>query len=123
MTTENNAPLTDDVEQMITEIVNLASNYAPDVYWECIKGHAYDIRAHIAAQAEKIDKLEDENKRLREALLAMLDCPSFLDQKTVPPGTDANGSPHTAVVNMSVSWLKISMARAALAQTEGEKHE
>ena len=32
VTSADHAPLPDDVEQMITEIANLASNYAPDVY-------------------------------------------------------------------------------------------
>ena len=121
MDKETKAPMPDEVKDAIYQFRQTAKEFGiNDLDWFT---SWKTIRAHIAAQAEKIDKLEDENKRLREALLAMLDCPSFLDQKTVPPGTDANGSPHTAVVNMSVSWLKISMARAALAQTEGEKHE
>ena len=106
---ETPAPLPEEVEQMITELVKLASNYAPDIYWECIHGHGNDIRAHIAAQAENLAELEADNKRLRDALSQ---CKSELMSIHMQHGDEAHAAEMSA---------GIRMAQAATAHTEDGK--
>lgn len=91
----NEAPLPDEVKDAIYQFRQTAKEFGiNDLDWFT---SWKTIRAHIAAQAEKIAALEAENKRLREALeeLARL------------------GGPHGGYGNS----IGNQIAKAALAQT------
>ena len=117
--TETKAQMPDEVEKAICRMVALLDQM--------------HIRVHIAAQAERISKLEAENKRLRDALapfaMAALkyrdigDSPvaDYIRKKTgLIAGYNMVFMPLCSASTSPKHWFE---AADALAQTEGEKHE
>ena len=67
--------------------------------------------------AQEIADLKDENKRLRDMLVEIMECPKDIVQATVPKkGMDA--APEQVVYNMSIGLLRIRKAMGILKETK-----
>ena len=66
---------------------------------------------------QEIADLKDENKRLRDMLVEIMECPKDVVKITVPKkGMDAN--PEQVVYNMSIGLVRIRKAMGILKETK-----